>query len=92
MADKTSWTKPLARMTYGDCIATGGRLEAGAASEGTDVGRPGSVDGRGADGSGGSDGGAQGCAGVVGGAGAVRAQGRSATGAEVGWRAMPRGR
>src|SRR5947207_12084896 len=66
-ADKTSWTKPLARMTYGDCIATGGQLEAREASEGTGVGRPGTVAGRGADGSGGENGEAQGCAGVVGG-------------------------
>src|SRR3972149_6505493 len=29
MADKTSWTKPRAPMTYGDSIATPARLEAG---------------------------------------------------------------
>ena len=29
MADKTSWTKPLARMPYGDCIARTASLEAG---------------------------------------------------------------
>jgi hypothetical protein len=29
MADKTSWTKPLARMTYGDSIVAAGGLEAG---------------------------------------------------------------
>src|SRR5712691_6794938 len=29
MADKTSWTKPLARMTYGDSIVGPGRREAG---------------------------------------------------------------
>ena len=29
MADKTSWTKPLARMTYGDSIVGEARLEAG---------------------------------------------------------------
>jgi hypothetical protein len=29
MADKPSWTKPLARMTYGDCIVGAARLEAG---------------------------------------------------------------
>jgi len=29
MADKTSWTKPLARMAYGDCIAGGWQLEGG---------------------------------------------------------------
>jgi hypothetical protein len=44
MADKTSWTKPLAHMTYGDSIVARGRLEAGAASEGADVGRPGTVE------------------------------------------------
>src|SRR6266545_4132903 len=29
-ADKTSWTKPLARMAYGDSIVKTGRLEVGA--------------------------------------------------------------
>src|SRR3990170_7495711 len=29
MADKTSWTKPLARMAYGDCIAGGRQLKGG---------------------------------------------------------------
>jgi len=29
MADKTSWTQPLARMAYGDCIAGGRQLKGG---------------------------------------------------------------
>src|SRR3989304_1853682 len=33
MADKTSWTKPRAPMTYGDSIATPARLEAGTVGE-----------------------------------------------------------
>src|SRR5712691_5211323 len=37
MADKTSWTKPLARMTYGDSIVGRGRREAGT---GDGEGRP----------------------------------------------------
>ncbi len=47
MADKTSWTKPLASMTYGDCIVGTAWLEVGTAvvrapfgvSDGRSVGR-----------------------------------------------------
>jgi hypothetical protein len=73
MADKPVGRNPRARMAYGDSIAARGRLEAGAASAGADVRRPGRVERRGADG---SDGVAQRCARVVG--GRRGAQGRTA--------------
>ena len=63
MADKTSWTKPLARMMYGDSIVASEWLEVGAVSEHADASEPRTVDSRGTDG---SDGVTQRCAGVLG--------------------------
>src|SRR3989304_8244140 len=73
MADKTSWTKPLARMAYGDCIAGGRQLKGGSRGQrpvgapptGGDrgAGRGGGGGGQGGGGGGGAGGGAGGAAG-----------------------------